>query len=175
MPNDPPFQNNAAGTNYVPPQQFPQVNSSYVTGPPLALLTPWSLQLIARARELSDGGQNAFAIVLAHAACEWATEDALNRLLRHKALDDALIESLLAPYITTSLADNRICSLFEQLTGSDSQKESWWEPWKASRKVRHSVAHQGAAVTSQQATDAISLADDYVRHVIAAVKKVVGT
>jgi hypothetical protein len=173
--NDPPFQNNTATTSYAAPQQLPQIDSSFVTGPPLALLTPWSLQLIARAGELAGQGQHQFAIVLAHAACEWATEDALNRLLRYKSLDDGLIESILAPYTTTSLADGRIRRLFEELTGDSPQKSSWWQAWDASRKVRHRVAHQGATVTPQQAADVILLADTYVRHVAAAVQKVIGT
>jgi hypothetical protein len=78
--HDPPFQNNDA-TTYVASQQVPQINSSFVTTPPLALLTPWSLQLVARAGELAGQGQHRFAIVLAHAACDWATQDVSDSII----------------------------------------------------------------------------------------------
>ncbi len=64
MTRDPPLQNNTV-TIFAGPQQLPDVNSSFVVQMPLTLMTPWSQQLLAKARELVTLGQHQFAVVLA--------------------------------------------------------------------------------------------------------------
>jgi hypothetical protein len=154
------------------PQEYQQPASSFVQG---AILTPWSLQLIAYARQINAEGQHSFAVVLAHAACEWATEDALRRLFRHKGLADDIAEPILRVFTTISLTDNRVRKLFTGMTGRQLREQKWWKDWEASRNLRHRVAHRGFAVTPEQALDALSLSESCVRYIATAVDKVVGT
>jgi hypothetical protein len=43
------------------PQEYSQPNSSLVISPLLAILTPWSWQLIAYARQINRDGQHSFS------------------------------------------------------------------------------------------------------------------
>lgn len=74
MEDKPPYKPGAQ--TFAGPEEYQQPAS--LQG---AILTPWSLQLIAYARQINAEGQHSFAVVLAHAACEWATEDALKKTL----------------------------------------------------------------------------------------------
>jgi hypothetical protein len=156
---------------FAAPQEHQQPASSFAPG---AILTPWSLQLIAYARQINAEGQHSFAVVLAHAACEWAMEDALRRLLTHKSLANDIAEPILRVFTATSLTDKRIRQLFTGLTGRYPREQKWWKDWEASRNLRQRIAHRGFAVTPEQALDALSLSESYVRYIATAVEKVVG-
>ena len=153
------------------PQKFQQPTSAFAPG---AMLTPWSLQLIAYARQINAEGQHSFVVVLAHAACEWAMEDALRRLLSHQGLADDIAEPILRAFTTTSLTDKRVRQLFTGMTGRHPREQKWWKDWEASRNLRHRIAHRGLAITPEQALDALSLSESYVRYITTAVEKVVG-
>lgn len=92
MEEKPPYKSSQQA--YPAPQEHVDVKS-HVYSPLLTILTPWSLQLIAYARQINTQGQHQFEVVLAHAACEWATEDALRRLLNHKGLADDVAQPIL--------------------------------------------------------------------------------
>ena len=151
------------------PQEYQQPASSQG-----AILTPWSLQLIAYARQINAEGQHSFALVLAHAACEWAMEDALRRLLSSKGVADDIAEPILRVLTATNLTDKRVRQLFTGMTGRQPREQKWWKDWEASRNVRQKVAHRGFAVTPEQALDALSLSESYVRYIATAVEKVTG-
>jgi hypothetical protein len=156
---------------FAAPKEHRQPVSSFAPG---AILTPWSLQLIAYARQTNAEGQHSFAVVLAHAACEWAMEDALRRLLSHKSLADDVAEPILRIFTATSLTDKRVRQLFTGMTGRHPREQKWWKDWEASWNLRQRIAHRGFAVTPEQALDALSLSESYVRYVATAVEKVVG-
>ena len=171
MMHDPPLQNNTA-TTFAGPQQPPDVNSSFVVQMPLTLMTPWSQQLLAKARELVTLGQHQFAVVLVHAACEWTTEEVINNLMRHSApiLDDA-IQSLLGH--TISLGDHKVRKVYGALTNDypwhNPGGAPWWKDWDTTRELRNDVAHNGSPVTLEEANRALSSADAYIKHVASAV------
>jgi hypothetical protein len=156
---------------YADPPEHQQPASSFGQG---AILIPWSLQLIAYARQINAEGQHSFAVVLAHAACEWAMEDALRRLLSNKGVADDIAEPILRVLTTTSLTDKRVRQLFTGMTGRHPREQKWWKDWEASRNLRQRVAHRGLAVTPEQALDALSLSESYVRYIATAVGKVIG-
>jgi len=170
MEEKPPYK--PSQQTYSPPQEYWNVQS-HVYSPLLAILTPWSRQLIAFARQINDQGQHQFAVVLAHAACEWATEDALVRLLRHRGLTDNVAEPIVEVFTTTSFTNRQLRKLFTEMTGAEPQKEKWWDGWLASRGVRHSIAHRGLAATPEQALDALSLAESCVSYIAQVVERVV--
>ncbi len=133
---------------------------------------PWSLQLIDHARQINAQGQYSFAIVLSHAACEWAMEDALRRLLSQKGLADDIAQPILRAFTATSLTDKKIRQLFTGLTSRDPREQKWWKEWEASRNLRQRIAHRGVAATPAQALDALSLSESYVRYIATSVEKV---
>jgi hypothetical protein len=156
---------------FAAPQEYQQPASSFAPG---AILTPWSLQLIAYARQVNAEGQYSFAVVLSHAACEWAIEDALRRLLNHKGLAADIAEPILRVITATSLTDKRIRQLFAGMTCRDPREQKWWKDWEASRNLRQRIARRGVAVTPAQALDALSLSESYVRYIATTVEKVIG-
>ena len=155
---------------FAAPQEYQRPAPSSAPG---ANLTPWSLQLIAYARQINAEGQYSFAVVLAHAACEWAMEDALRRLLSHKGLADDIAVPILRVFTATSLTDKRIRQLFAGMTCRDPREQKWWKAWEASRNLRQRIAHRGFAGTPAQALDALSLSESYVRYIATAVDKAV--
>jgi hypothetical protein len=163
-PNKPSVEEFAA------PQEYQQATSSFAPG---AILTSWSLQLIAYARQINAEGQYSFAVVLSHAACEWAMEDALRRLLSHKGLADDIAQPILRAFTTTSLTDKRIRQLFTGMTCRDPREQKWWKAWEASRNLRQRIAYRGFAVTPAQALDALSLSESYVHYIATTVEKLV--
>jgi len=152
------------------PQEHQQPASSFAPG---AILTPWSLQLIAYARQINAEGQYSFAVLLSHAACEWAMEDALRRLLSHKGLADDIAEPILRVFTATRLTDKRIRQLFTGMTCRDPRGQKWWKDWEASWNLRQRIARRGFTVTPAQALDALSLSESYVRYIATTVEKVV--
>ncbi len=154
---------------FAAPQEYQQPASS------AAILAPWSLQLIAHARQVNADGQHSFAVVLSHAACELAMEDALRRLLNHKGLADDIAQPVLRMFTATGLADKSIRQLFAGMTSRDPREQKWWRDWEASRNLRQKIAHRGLAVTAAQALDALSLSESYVRYIATTVAKVVDT
>jgi hypothetical protein len=168
MGDEPPHKHSVQ--KFAGPQEYQRPAPSSAPG---ANLTPWSLQLIAYARQINAEGQYSFAVVLAHAACEWAMEDALRRLLSHKGLADDIAVPILRVFTATSLSDKRIRQLFAGMTCRDPREQKWWKAWEASRNLRQRIAHRGFAVTPAQALDALSLSESYVRYIATAVDKVV--
>jgi glucuronate isomerase len=122
-----------------------------------------------------DSGQHSFPVVLAHAACEWATEDALRRLLNHKGLADDVAAPILRAFTTTSLTDKRVRQLFKAMTGASPGDETWWQAFEESRHLRNQVAHRGFAASSDQALEALSLAESCIAFIMQAIEKVIGT
>jgi hypothetical protein len=159
---------------FPPPQEFVQNKPSFVQSPLLAILTPWSLQLIAYARQIDGAAQHSFAVVLAHAACEWATEDALRRLLNRQGLADDIAAPILRAFTVTSLTDKRVRKLFKAMTGASPGNETWWKAWEQSRHLRNQVAHSGFAASSDQALEVLSLAESCVRFITKAADTVTG-
>jgi hypothetical protein len=133
------------------------------------LLTPASHHLLAHARSLADK-EHGFAVVFAHAACELNTEEALIRLLA--SLNNQVLAQLLMPgdTETTSFANPRVLRVYCALTRDDPRKANWWQRWLDSRRDRHAVAHRGTQMTRAQADEAITVAEEYIKHVTEKVK-----
>lgn len=137
----------------------------------LMALTPMSLHVLAQARIVATQGQQQFAVVLAQAACELRTEDAVIEITRHRK-SEALGEAVLEFVTTTSLGDDRLRGVFKALTGDNPATATWWADWIKSRKLRHDVAHKGVSVTPQQTTIAIESAAAYIAHLTDVVERV---
>jgi len=130
----------------------------------LLLLTRMSLQVLAQAKHEATHGDARFAVLLAYAACEWATEEALGNLMRLRGAG-AIVEPVLGMFGSTrNLTNNSVLELFEALTNTRPTQETWWQGWKASCKLRHPIAHKGKPATSQQALESVQSAEQYVQY-----------
>src|ERR1039458_4424778 len=140
------------------------------SAPPLLLLTPMSLSLLAQARQETTRGNHQFAVVLAQAACDLRAEDAIIELMRHRGVD-YLSDAVLGMFDTTSFGNERLRKIFVALTGDDPAQAPWWSEWRKGRKLRHDVAHAGEPVTPVQAASCIDAAAAFIDHVTAVVEQ----
>ena len=146
------------------------VTSSGVT----AFLSKAADQLLTQASELvgSEGADYRMAVILAHAACDLETEDALNTLIGLREIDDlrdALFDAMGAPQI--SLHNDRVRGLYTALSEDNPTTAPWWSQWRDSIKRRNEVAHKGTEVTRAEAAASVEVARSYCEHVL----KVAGT
>jgi hypothetical protein len=158
------------------PVRFEQKGSSLI-----ATLTPLYIHLLADARTHATTKQEyRFAVILAHAACDLATEDALVQLLRRRQVD-LLHDFVLASVGHGVCLDNQkaqrlYVSLADENPAGDEKRgyreATWWKQWAGSRKLRHHVAHAGRQVTADQALACVEASDQYVAHLAATVERI---
>jgi hypothetical protein len=73
---------------------------------------------------------------------------------------------------STTLDDGEVRVLWADLTGErpaghrdqEISPADWWAKWKVGRKLRDEVAHQGAAVSQEQAAEAVEFRAPLLRH-----------
>jgi hypothetical protein len=148
------------------------------SAPAILLVTPIAHHLLAFARQKLTEGEYQIAVVLAHAACEWHTEWALDSLIKLKGAEllGEVTMSLIGDSIT--LADRRVRKLYGALTGDYPAGQPglapapWWSEWAEGRELRHAVAHKGKQVTQPPAEAVVALVDAYIAHITAEVEKV---
>ena len=138
------------------------------------LLKPVYRFLLAQARDLVSAQQYQFAVILAHAACELATEETVNNLLRRRA-ESSREAVLLDLKRGATLDDPKVRQLYGALAQDypAGQPEhgvapaAWWQVWKASLDLRHAVAHNGRQVTKAQARGCAESCRHYIDHLAA--------
>ena len=140
----------------------------------VALLKPVYRFLLAQARDLVSAQQYQFAVILAHAACELATEESVNNLLRRWAefSREAVMSDLRRG---ATLDDLKVRDLYGALAqdypAGDPERgvapAAWWQVWKASLDLRHEVAHNGLKVTKAQARGCVESCRHYIDHLAA--------
>jgi hypothetical protein len=169
-------------STYVSQQQWPyEALAAQPPGMSSALihwLSSASQQLLAQAQDITQRGETRFALILAQAACEMYTEEALGNLIRRRTADPILGKVMLdLAGDKMTLANGKVHDYYSALTGdyprghSKLQRPpaSWWADWLASRELRNTVAHQSAPATLQQAANAIAAAHNYINHIARAV------
>jgi hypothetical protein len=124
---------------------------------------------------MNQATDHSFPVVLAHAACEWATEDALRRLLIRQGLADDVVAPILRAFTVTSLTHERVRKLFKSMTGASPRKETSWQAFQESRRLRNQVAHRGFAATYDDAQQVLDLAESCGRYIVATVERVITT
>jgi hypothetical protein len=161
-------------TGGMPPQGVNAPTDEIYKNTPLALLGPKWDQLLAEARSLSAAGQHAIAIIIAAAAGEWATEIVLERLMDavkdHSERVRDLIDMSERSLVTWSFEGDRVRKAFQDLTGENPDRQSWWGEWMWSRRQRHDIAHRGVltadAVAAKKCIDVTALHIAYMTEVV---------
>jgi len=125
---------------------------------------PFHRQLLMEADRLRQLTEWKLAIVVAQTACELVIELAISTLLTRRGIPELEqpIDSLLPSYNP----DNKnVRKLYEALSGDKVTGKPFWTEVTTLARLRHKVVHKGAAVTEQQAADAIAAATSLVSHV----------
>jgi hypothetical protein len=149
-----PDTNTQAETNtdfigrYSPPQL---AAFSRFTAQAEVITYPQRLMNIARSL-IDDEGQFSFAVVVAHTACEIATERSLDEAFVAKGISDRIQDWVKSLNYGYNLGSDRIRRLYTALTGDELQKEQdFWQKFKASVERRHRIVHKGVMVEKADA------------------------
>jgi hypothetical protein len=139
----------------------PMTTSSSVTVKTTVITYPQ--KLLTLTRRLIDEGEFAIAVVVAHIACEIATERCLTEAFAAKGIPD-LEDSVTDFFSGSSLANDRIRKLYTALTGDEVEKAPFWQKFKESAVRRNKIAHSSVTVTKAEAEASYMAAKDLVAH-----------
>jgi hypothetical protein len=120
-------------------------------------------RLLSVARKLIDEGEFSLAVVVAHMACEIATEASLSEAFGKKGIPD-LEKSVMEFVNGHNLANERIRKLYTALTGDNVQNEAFWAKFKPSSKRRNDIIHNGLHVGKAEAEESYKVTNDLVAH-----------
>lgn len=110
-----------------------------------AQVVTYPQKLLTIAQKLIDDGEYSIAAVVAHMACEIATERSLSEAFVTKGityLEDSVMK-LLNGY---NLTNNRIRRVYTALTGDEVQKVVFWQKLTDSVARRNDIIHAGVLV-----------------------------
>jgi hypothetical protein len=123
----------------------------------------YSQRLLSVARRLIDEGEFSLAVVVAHMACEIATEASLSEAFVKKGIPD-LEKSVMNFVNGHNLATERIRKLYTALTGDNVQNEAFWPKFKTSSERRNAIIHRGLHVGKAEAEESYKVTNDLVAH-----------
>ncbi len=119
--------------------------------------------LLNLAQRLIDEGQFSIAVIVAHMACEIATERSLSEAFVAKGVQ--YLEDSVTDFLNGyNLANVRIRKLYTALTGDKLQSAVFWENFKRSAERRNNIIHQGVIVEKTEAEESYKAATDLVAH-----------
>jgi hypothetical protein len=128
-----------------------------------ATVITYPQKLLTLARRLIDDGEFGIAVVVAHMACEIATERTLTEAFVSKGIP-YLEDSVTDLFSGYNLANNRIRKLYTALTGDEVEKAPFWQKFKLSAERRNKIAHSSITVTKAEAEESHKAAKDLVAH-----------
>jgi hypothetical protein len=122
-------------------------------------------KLLSVARDLIDQGEPSIAVVVAHMACEVATERRLSEAFVTKGvqyLKDAVMTGSRTGY---SLTNDRILKLYTAVTGDEvQQNQPLWSNFTKSVARRNDIVHKGDTVEAVEAEKSYNAASDLLTH-----------
>src|SRR5829696_6084054 len=108
-------------------------------------------------RVLNSESHHEWVVVLAQTACEVYVRDVLDRGAAQ--MGEAAVERV-AQLPSGNLDNERVRSVFEELTGYTAPEETeWWSDYEAHVQRRHRIVHAGARVTRADAESSIRAAE----------------
>ena len=120
-------------------------------------------ELLSLAKKLIDQGEPSIAVVVAHTACEVATERKLSEAFAAISLDyvAAWLRDQLNGY---NLANEKNRKLYVSLTGDDVHLTTFWSKFKKSAERRNNIIHEGLKVDKAAAEESYQAAQDLLLH-----------
>lgn len=126
-------------------------------------VVPYPQGLLSVARSLIGLGHFGIAVIVAHMACEVATERKLSEAFSAKGIQN--IESAVLDFLNGyNLANDRIRNLYTALTGDAVQNAGFWQDFRTSAQRRNGVMHAGKIVGKSEAEESLKAATDLVAH-----------
>jgi hypothetical protein len=120
-------------------------------------------RLLSVARSLIDQGEPSIAVVVAHMACEVATERKLSEAFSAKGLQ--YIEESVTDFLNGyNLANDKNRKLYVSLTGDEVHNSSFWARFKESATRRNKIIHEALTVDKAAAEDSYQAADQLLVH-----------
>jgi hypothetical protein len=96
-----------------------------------ATIITYPQKLLTLARRLIDDGEPSVAVVVAHMACDIATERSLTEAFVTKGIPH--LEDSVTDFLNGyNLANERLRKFYTALTGDEVQKATFWEGFKES-------------------------------------------
>lgn len=119
--------------------------------------------LLRVAKTLIGDGQCAIAVVVAHMACEVATERSFSAAFAAKGLQylEGPVLDLINGY---NLANDRNRRLYTAVTGDSIEQQAFWASFKESATRRNKVVHEGKIANTVEAEASHAAASAFVRH-----------
>ena len=126
-------------------------------------ITPYPNKLLAVAEQLIKADEFSISIVVAHIACEVATDRAFAHAYRTRGLEylEDAVEDLLPG---NNLATEKTRKLYTALTGDEVEQQEFWRRFKDSVKRRNQVSHGGAVMNRHEAEESLDVARKLVAH-----------
>jgi hypothetical protein len=119
--------------------------------------------LMTVAQDLIEQGQFSIAVVVAHMACEVATEEKLSKAFTEKGLQ-YLKEPVIAFLNGYNLATQRIRNLYVALTGDEVHNAPFWSQFTESATRRNGIIHKGLTVDKSAAEKSYKAVADLLTH-----------
>jgi hypothetical protein len=105
-----------------------------------------------------DQGQFNISVVVAHMACELATEKSLSNAFASKRIK--YLQASVTDYLNGySLAHDRIRRLYTALTGDAIEHTPFWGSFKQSAKRRNKIIHSGMIIQKSDAENSYKAAN----------------
>ena len=117
--------------------------------------------LLSLARVLIDEDRSSIAVIVAHMACEIATERSLSEAFVTKGLQYLEASVDLNGY---NLANDRVRKLYTALTRDEVQTAAFWQKFKDSAQRRNNIIHGGTIVGKTEAEESYKVAIDLVAY-----------
>ena len=102
-------------------------------------------KLLALAQWLIDLGKFSISVVVAHMACEVATDRTFTEVFKAKGIEylEEPIEKLLP---SNNLGNDKTRKVYTALTGDGIQNQPFWQRFTESATRRNRISHNGATV-----------------------------
>jgi hypothetical protein len=118
--------------------------------------------LLSLARTLIDEGRFDIAVIVAHMACEIATERSMSEAFVTKGQYlETSVDELLNGY---NLANDRVRKLYTALAGDEVHTEAFWQKFKDSARRRNNIIHGGTLVGKAEAEESYKATAALVAH-----------
>lgn len=117
--------------------------------------------LLNTAQSLITDNEFSISLVVAHIACEISAERALSRAFAAKGIEylEGSVGDLLPGY---NLANDRVRSVYNAITGNQIEKLSFWRAFKESVGRRNQVVHKGKIFGKAEAEASLKAASALV-------------
>ncbi|MGC1950982.1 MAG: hypothetical protein WA970_00035 [Gammaproteobacteria bacterium] len=141
-----------------------ETGSYNITGSSATLtVLSYPQRLVRVADDLICGREFGIAVVVLHMAAEIAVEGCLSEAFTTRDIRglEGPISNFLNGY---NLANDHIRKLFVAMTDDKIEKQSFWQGFKESAKLRNEIMHKKKIATEEEARHSLDAVSELLRH-----------